>query len=74
MRHTNTAIIGTGVSGAIVLVAAIGLGWFGFPALIANEIKHVSRCIRTIHTVRRKNNFPLNVPLYLYRNATEITN
>jgi hypothetical protein len=45
MRHTNTVIIGTGVSGVIALVAGIGLGWFGFPALIANEIKHVSSCL-----------------------------
>jgi hypothetical protein len=42
MKHSTTVIVGTGVSGFIVLIAAIALGWFGFPALIANEIKHVS--------------------------------
>jgi hypothetical protein len=74
MRHTSTVIIGTGVSGVIVLVAGIGLGWFGFPALIVNEIKHVSNCFRTIHIIRHENNLPSYLSLYLYHNATAITN
>lgn len=73
MRHTSTVIIGTGVSGVIVLVAGIGLGWFGFPALVAKEIKNVSSCLRTNHTIRHENNLPLDVSLYLYRNARAIT-
>jgi hypothetical protein len=68
MRKTNTVIIGTGVSGLIVLVAGIGLGWFGFPAFIANEIKQVSYC--QSDAILHENNLPSN--LYLYHEATEI--
>jgi hypothetical protein len=42
MKLPTTVIVGTGVSGFIVIIAAIALGWFGFPALISHKIKHVS--------------------------------
>jgi D-arabinose 5-phosphate isomerase GutQ len=42
MKPSATVKVGTGVSGLVVFTAAIALGWFGFPALIVHEIKHVS--------------------------------
>jgi len=47
MKSTKTVIVCTAGVGFIVFVAGIALGWFGFPAIIANEIKQVSTAYRT---------------------------
>jgi hypothetical protein len=73
MKHTNRVIIGTGVSGAIVLVAGIALGWYGFPEFIAHEIKHVSSYLEQF--IQYDRIICLEMHLYIFIvTLSEITN
>ena len=47
MTNSNTVIVCTAGVGFIVFVAGISLGWYGFPAIIVQEVKQVSTAYRT---------------------------
>lgn len=78
MRHVNAIIAGSGVAGFVVFLTGIGLGWFGFPAIIISEVKNNVLLMDNTAAYERWRKLPMAMQFKVYifnvTNPSEVQN